>query len=142
MIPALRSVAGKPQVLHYGRQWCGIMATRIIKVLDAGPGLARRRFSDDEKARIVSKAMLPKMTMAEVGRAIDVWSLICRWRRTLMGASGFPGARSLPSPTDFGPVEVAGPVASRLAEPLAAEVVEVIAAFGQCVFSRIEAKGV
>ncbi len=48
------------------------MATRIIEVLDAVPGVARRRFSEDDKARIVSEAMMPGATVADVGRRYGV----------------------------------------------------------------------
>jgi transposase len=114
------------------------MATRIIEVLNAGPGPARRRFSDDDKARIVSEAMMPGATVAEVSRRYGVCgSLIYRWRRALVGSSMARTARSLPPafagaglPVGFVPVEVAGPIAA-FPEALPAGVVEVIAASGR-----------
>ena len=107
------------------------MATRIIEVVDAGPGAARRRFSDDDKARIVSEAMMPGATVAEVGRRYGVCgSLIYRWRRILIGSSMAQPPRSLPPPNGFVPVEVGGPVTA-LPEALSAGVVEVIAAGGR-----------
>jgi transposase len=107
------------------------MATRIIEVVDAGPGAARRRFSDNDKARIVSEAMMPGATVTEVGRRHGVCgSLIYRWRRALVGSSMARTARSLPAPAGFVPVEVAGPV-SALPEALSAGTVEVIATSGQ-----------
>lgn len=106
------------------------MATRIIEVLDAVPGAARRRFSEDDKARIVSEAMMPGVTVADVGRRYGVCgSLIYRWRRTLVGSSLVHAERSLPPPAGFVPVEVAEPVAA-LPEALSAGVVEVLAANG------------
>ena len=44
------------------------MATRIIELVDAGSVAARRRFTDDDKARIVSEAMMPGATVTEVAR--------------------------------------------------------------------------
>jgi transposase len=114
------------------------MATRIIDVLDAARGVARRRFSEDDKARIVSEAMMPGATVAEVGRRYGVCgSLIYRWRRTLVGSSLVRPAQSLPpafagagSPTGFVPVEVSEPIGAA-PEALSAGVVEVIAASGR-----------
>ena len=106
------------------------MATRIIDVMDAAPGVPRRRFSEDDKARIVSEAMMPGATVAEIGRRYGVCgSLIYRWRRTLLGSSAARADRSLPPPAGFVPVEVAGPVAVS-PEALSAGVVEVIAKSG------------
>lgn len=101
------------------------MATRIIEFVDAAPGVSRRRFSDDDKARIVSEAMMPGATVAEVGRRHGVCgSLIYRWRRTLIGTG-----RALSSPTGFVPVEVAGPCAA-VPEALGSGAVEVVLASG------------
>ncbi|MCC6780112.1 MAG: transposase [Hyphomicrobiales bacterium] len=106
------------------------MATRIIDVLDAAPAGPRRRFSEDDKARIVSEAMMPGVTVAEVGRRYGVCgSLIYRWRRTLIGSSMVRAERSLAPPAGFVPVEVAGPVAV-VPEALSAGVVEVLAPSG------------
>ena len=48
------------------------MATRIIEVVDAGLAVPRRRFTDDDKARIVSEAMMPGATVTEVARRYGV----------------------------------------------------------------------
>jgi transposase len=109
------------------------MATRIIEVVDAGSASARRRFTDDDKARIVSEAMMPGATVTEVARRYGVCgSLIYRWRRILVGSSLSPAARSLPSPTGFVPVEVAPTVAPVRAGPLPG-IVEVMAPSGHVV---------
>jgi hypothetical protein len=72
----------KPQVRHCGRHRCGIMATRIIEMVGPEP---RRRFSEDDKARIVSEAMMPGASVLEVARRHRVCtSLVYRWRRTLL----------------------------------------------------------
>ncbi|QGN54052.1 transposase [Novosphingobium sp. Gsoil 351] len=64
------------------------MATRIIDVVDAVPTGPRRRCSEHDKARIVSEAMMPGTSVAEVARRYGVCgSLIYRWRRTLPGSS-------------------------------------------------------
>ena len=106
------------------------MATRIIDVVDVTPAGPRRRFSEDDKARIVSEAMMPGATVAEVGRRYGVCgSLIYRWRRTLVGSSLVRAERSLSPPSGFVPVEVAGPVAAA-PEALSAGAIEVIAASG------------
>ncbi|WP_367113855.1 transposase [uncultured Sphingomonas sp.] len=55
----------KPQVWHCGRHRCGIMATRIIEMVGLEP---RRRFSADDKARIVSEAMIPGASVLDVAR--------------------------------------------------------------------------
>ncbi|PAX06305.1 transposase [Sphingomonas lenta] len=84
------------------------MATRIIELTEGVGAEPRRRFSDDDKARIVSEAMLPGASVGEVGRRHRVCSsLIYRWRRKLLrdGLALEPAA--LPAPT-FVPVEVAG----------------------------------
>ena len=109
------------------------MATRIIEVVDAGLGSARRRFTDDDKARIVSEAMLPGATVTEVARRYGVCgSLIYRWRRMLVGASVSPVVRSLPSPTSFVPVEVA-PTAAPVRAGASPGIVEVVAPSGHVV---------
>jgi len=48
------------------------MATRIIEVVDAGLAVPRRRFTDDDKARIVSEAMMAGATVTEVARRYGV----------------------------------------------------------------------
>ena len=79
------------------------MATRIIEVAGAIGAEPRRRFTDDDKARIVSEAMLPGASVVDVGRRHRVCpSLIYRWRRRLLrdGLAPEPAAhdgRILPS---------------------------------------------
>jgi hypothetical protein len=53
----------KPLLRHCGRYRCGIMATQIIEMRGTEP---LRRFSDDDKALIVSEAMMR-------GRACWMW---------------------------------------------------------------------
>jgi putative transposase len=73
--PALLTrVMRKPQVRHCGRHRCGIMATRIIEMVGAEP---RRRFSDDDKARIVSEAMMPGASVLDVARRHRVCTSSC-----------------------------------------------------------------
>ena len=50
---------------------CGIRATRITELSGTEP---RRRFTDDDKARMVSEAMLPGASVVDVGRRHRVCS--------------------------------------------------------------------
>ena len=107
------------------------MATRIIEVAGAGLAEPRRRFSDDDKARIVSEAMMPGASVGDVGRRYRVCkSLIYRWRRLLLREGVAVQAAQLPAPA-FVPVEVASMPAPSRPEPLGAGVVEVVAPSGQ-----------
>lgn len=61
------------------------MATLIIDGSGTGGADPRRRFSDDDKARIVSEAMLPGTSVSDVARRYRVCSsLVYRWRRVLL----------------------------------------------------------
>ena len=67
----------------------------------------RRRFSDDDKARIVSEAMMPGASVGDVSRRYRVCkSLIYRWRRLLLRDGVAVQTAQLPAPA-FVPVEVA-----------------------------------
>jgi transposase len=118
------------------------MATRIIEMVGAEP---RRRFSDDDKARIVSEAMMPGASVLDVARRHRVCtSLVYRWRRTLLrdgvasevlplpGAALVAGASMVPQPEPLGPgvVEVVGPAGQRirLAPPIDARVLRAVLA--------------
>jgi transposase len=117
-----------PQVRHCGRHWCGIMATRIIEMRATEP---RRRYSDDDKARIVSEAMMPGASVLEVARRHQVCtSLVYRWRRTLLRDGVASEALPLPG-ASFVPVEVAGGPMVPQPEPLGPGVVEVVGPAGQ-----------
>ena len=105
------------------------MATRIIEV--AGVAEPRRRFSDDDKARIVSEAMMPGASVGDVSRRHRVCkSLIYRWRRMLLRDGMAVQAAQLPAPA-FVPVEVASVPASAQPELLGPGVVEVVSSGGQ-----------
>jgi transposase len=107
------------------------MATRIIELTDGLGAEPRRRFSDDDKARIVSEAMLPGASVGEVGRRHRVCSsLIYRWRRKLLRDGLAPAPAVLPAPA-FVPVELAGAPAPAQPEPLGPGVVEVVGRAGQ-----------
>ena len=107
------------------------MATRIIDVAGAIGAEPRRRFSDDDKARIVSEAMMPGVLVADVARRYRICSsLLYRWRRMLLRDGVAPEAAQLPAPT-FVPVEVAGAPASAQPEPLGPGVVEVVGPGGR-----------
>ncbi len=82
------------------------MASRIIAVTAAGM-TPRRRFSDDDKARLVSEALAPGSSVAVVGRRHGICtSLIYRWRRVLLcERPAADAATALPAPA-FVPVEV------------------------------------
>jgi transposase len=113
-------------VRYYGRHWCGTMATQIIEVREASP--PRRQFSDDDKARVVSEAMMPGSSVTAVARRHRICaSLIYRWRRELLG--GERVERPAPS---FVPVEVATAPASRSAGS-SPGIVEVVAPSGHVV---------
>ena len=105
------------------------MATRIIEVAGAGVAEPRRRFTDDDKARIVSEAMMPGASVGDVSRRYRVCkSLIYRWRRLLLRDGVAVQAAQLPAPA-FVPVEVARVPAQP--EPLGPGVVEVVGPSGQ-----------
>jgi transposase len=106
-------------------------ATRIIDVAGAIGAEPRRRFSDDDKARIVSEAMMPGVLVADVARRYRICSsLLYRWRRMLLRDGVAPEAAQLPAPA-FVPVEVAGTPASVQPEPLGPGVVEVVGPGGR-----------
>ncbi len=107
------------------------MATRIIEVAGAGLAEPRRRFSDDDKARIVSEAMMPGASVGDVSRRYRVCkSLIYRWRRLLLRDGVAVQAAQLPAPA-FVPVEVASVPIPAQPEPLGPGVVEVVGPSGQ-----------
>ncbi|WP_081469613.1 transposase [Sphingomonas sp. PAMC 26617] len=61
------------------------MAMMIIEGSGTGGAEPRRRFSDDDKARIVSEAMMPGASVSDVARRYRVCSsLVSRWRRVLL----------------------------------------------------------
>ena len=104
------------------------MATRIIEMVGAEP---RRRFSDDDKARIVSEAMMPGASVLDVARRHRVCtSLVDRWRRTLLRDGVASEALPLPGAA-FVPVEVANVPMAPQPEPLGPGVVEVVGPAGQ-----------
>lgn len=107
------------------------MATRIIDVGGAGFAEPRRRFSDDDKARIVSEAMMPGASVSDVARRHRICtSLVYRWRRVLLRDGVAVAAPQLPAPV-FVPVELASVPTSTQPEPLGAGVVEVMGSSGQ-----------
>ena len=103
------------------------MTTQIIEIRDAL--VPRRQFSDDDKARVVSEAMMPGSSVAAVGRRHRICaSLIYRWRRELLGSGG--GER--PAPSSFVPVELMPSTVSQhgMSSP---GIVEVVAPSGHVV---------
>lgn len=107
------------------------MATRIIEVTGAGLAEPRRRFTEDDKARIVSEAMMPGASVGDVSRRYRVCkSLIYRWRRMLLRDGMAARAAQLPAPA-FVPVEVATMPVLAQPEPLGPGVVEVVGPSGQ-----------
>lgn len=59
----------------------------------------RRRWSDDERLRILSEAFAPGACVARVARRHDVsTSLVYTWRRKLRGANNEPAVTELESP--------------------------------------------
>lgn len=104
------------------------MVTRIIEMDGAEP---RRRFSDDDKARIVSEAMMPGASVLDVARRHRVCtSLVYRWRRTLLHDGVASEALSLPG-ASFVPVEVASVPMAPQPELLGPGMVEVVGPAGQ-----------
>jgi transposase len=102
------------------------MATRIIEVREARP--PRRRFSEDDRARVVSEAMMPGASVGAIGRRHRICpSLIYRWRRELLGRER--GERSAGS---FVQVDVAPSAASPSDAPLPG-IVEVMAPSGHVI---------
>ena len=111
---------------HCGRQRCGTMATWVIDGSGAGGTEPRRRFSEDDKARIVSEAMMPGASVLDVARRHRVCtSLVYRWRRVLLRDGVAVEAPQLPAPA-FVPVEVASAPTPAQPEPLGPGVVEVV----------------
>jgi transposase len=108
------------------------MATWVIDGSGSGGTEPRRRFSDDDKARIVSEAMMPGASVLDVARRHRVCtSLVYRWRRTLLrDGVAVEAAPLLPAPS-FVPVEVASAPASMQPELLGPGVVEVVGSGGQ-----------
>ena len=106
------------------------MATRIIDVSRAEPGGLRRRFSEDDKARIVSEAMMPGASVSDVARRYRICSsLVYRWRRALLSDGVSVDAPQLPAPA-FVRVEVTSTPAPARPEPLGPGVVEVVSPAG------------
>ena len=104
---------------------------RIIEVTGVVAAEPRRRFTDDDKARIVSEAMMPGASVSDVARRHRVCSsLLYRWRRVLLRDGLAMEAPRLPAPA-FVPVEVAGAVTPVRPEPLGPGVVEVVGPGGQ-----------
>ena len=107
------------------------MATLIIDGSSIGGAEPRRRFSDDDKARIVSEAMMPGASVSDVARRYRICtSLVYRWRRMLLRGGVAVAAPQLPAPV-FVPVELASVPISAQPETLGAGVVEVIGSSGQ-----------
>lgn len=107
------------------------MATQIIEVAGAGLAEARRRFSDDDKARIVSEAMMPGASVGDVSRRYRVCkSLIYSWRALLLRDGVAVRAAQLPAP-GIVPVEVTSTPAPAPPEPLGPGLMEVVAPSGQ-----------
>ncbi|CAA9539664.1 MAG: hypothetical protein AVDCRST_MAG91-3730 [uncultured Sphingomonadaceae bacterium] len=78
----------------------------------------RRRFTEDNKARIVAEAMMPGASMGDVSRRHRVCKLLIhRGRRMLMRDGVAVRAAQLPGPV-FMPVQVASVPASAQPEPL------------------------
>ncbi len=102
------------------------MATQIIEVREAP--LPRRQFSADDKARVVSEAMMAGSSVTAVARRHRICaSLIYRWRRELLG-----GDRVERPASSFVPVEVAAAPASRSASS-SPGIVEIVAPSGHIV---------
>jgi transposase len=87
---------------------------RRVEVL-TGPG-PRRKWSDDEKARIVAETLEPGAVVAEVARRRQVCpQQIFTWRREMRGASS--------APSGFVPILAEAPaVAAGALPPMAIEV--------------------
>ena len=102
------------------------MATQIIEVREASP--PRRQFSDDDKARVVSEAMMAGSSVAAVARRHRVCaSLIYRWRRELLG-----DARAERPASPFVPVHVETSSVPQQGGPLPG-IVEVVSPSGHVV---------
>ena len=102
--------------------------------MGAGGTTPRRRFSDDDKARIVSEAMMPGASVSDVARRHRICaSLVYRWRRVLLRDGVAVEVPQLPAPA-FVPVELAcasAPATPAQPEPLGSGVVEVVGSGGQ-----------
>jgi transposase len=78
--------------------------------LDASPAVARRRWSDEAKARILEEAMTPGANVSAVARAHDVSpQQVFAWRRKAIrsGAIALLPERRLVEAQTFAKVEVA-----------------------------------
>lgn len=107
------------------------MATWVIDGSGTGGTTPRRRFSDEDKAQIVSEAMMPGASVADVARRHRICtSLVYRWRRVLLRDGVAVEVPQLPAPA-FVPVELACASHPAQAEPLGPGVVEVMSSGGQ-----------
>ena len=107
------------------------MATWIIDGSGAGGAEPRRRFSDDDNARIVSEAMMPGASVSDIApRHRICTSLVYRWRQVLLRDGVAAEAPQLPAPT-FVPVELFSAPASSQPELLGPGVMEVVGSGGQ-----------
>lgn len=107
------------------------MAMMIIDGSGTGGAEPRRRFSDDDKARIVSEAMTPGASVPDVARRYRVCSSLVYRRRRVLLRDGVPvETPRLPAPA-FVPVEVESAGAPRQPELLGPGVVEVLCSGGQ-----------
>ena len=62
----------------------GTMALQRIEVITGATG--RRRYTREQKFRLVEKTLLPDASVVEVARCADVDpSLLYRWRRQMLG---------------------------------------------------------
>ena len=90
------------------------MATRILEIMDDSAS-ARRRWSDEDKARLVTETLEARATVRTVARRHGICaSLLYRWWRLflaerLIPAAGFvPVQLALPAPgSDPGPASMA-----------------------------------
>lgn len=90
------------------------MATRILEIMDDGAS-ARRRWSDEDKARLVTETLEARATVRTVARRHGICaSLLYRWRRLflaerLIPAAGFvPVQLALPGPgSEAAPASIA-----------------------------------
>lgn len=72
------------------------MATRILEVLDDG-ATARRRWSDEDKARLVTETLEARATVRTVARRHGICaSLLYRWRRLFLAERLIPAAGFVP----------------------------------------------
>ena len=98
-------------------------APLVMEILDEAP--RRRRWSEEEKLRLVAETMEPGMSVSLVARRRGVSaSQLFRWRRQFTGEAGIPEQTPVFAPVHLLPEPLASPPASE-PEPWHGGIIEI-----------------